>query len=647
MLDLKTIIVKKMRSVSVVMAVVILFFATAIQTFTVLQTARQNARQIFRQVEQVLDEDARELGQLEKRELSHIFSILPAGTDGKLYAVDPETGMIEGAASAGDVGKDIAQIGFRAEQLEAGRPFFQRVDRTLCYCMAEELGGSYMVWSAPLSELMGTQLVSTLLLLVGLALIALILVRLVLSITSKSVIDMIGQINEKLRDIQGGDLTTEVVIGDSLEVSELSEHINNMLKSLLHNSKQLELTEKIKSQNEELEEQRSQLKLALERAETANSAKSEFLFNMSHDLRTPMNAILGFTNLALESSDPEVQREYLKSIDVSAKQLLDLVNNILELSKIENRKVMVEEGLVDVRDNCDRLCKIFESDLKQRRLGFSVEMEITHRYIYIDAIHYSQIFLNLVSNAIKYTPDGGSITVYLREREGPLPDTCVMETVVQDNGIGMSEEFLAQAFESFSRERTSTVSGVQGTGLGLTIVKELVELMKGTIKIDSRQGQGTTVTVRLPHRLGEPPREPVCTGAGNDHCFQGLRVLLAEDIDINAVIATKLLTSRGFTVDRARDGVECVDMLLKSAPGFYDLVLMDIQMPNMNGYQATQRIRGFEDREKAAIPILALTANAFKEDCEKAAEMGMNGHVAKPLDPAKLFRAIAEVVKRN
>lgn len=393
-----------------------------------------------------------------------------------------------------------------------------------------------------------------------------------------------------------------------------------------------------------LNRSRAETQRALEQAEIASKAKSAFLFNMSHDIRTPMNAIIGFTNFGLESSDPEEQREYLKKIDVSSRQLLDLVNNILELSKIENRKITVEEELVNVRENCDRLCTMLEGDLKQRQLDFTTQIELDHPYLYMDATHYAQIFLNLAGNAIKYTPDGGRVTVSVREDGGDAPDTCVLETVVQDSGIGMSEEFLAQAFESFARERTSTVSGIQGTGLGLTIVKELVELMRGTIQLESRQGQGTRVTVRLPLRLGGAPAEKTCPG-GDDGCFQGLRILLAEDIDINAIITTKLLTSRGCVVDRARDGVECVDMLLKAEPGRYGLVLMDIQMPNMDGYQAAQTIRAFEDREKASILILALTANAFQEDHDRAVAVGMNGHVAKPLDASKLFQAIAEALQ--
>lgn len=771
MADLKSIVVKNMEKVSLMMVIIILFFSTAIQWYGVRQTARQNALRIFDQIGQILEENSRELervrgeyesmclndartvayilecrpearndveelkkiaagvevdeihifdvtgkivagthpeyygysfdsgeqmgffkpllwnyalelvqdispntaeGKLvqysalwsedrtfilqigmypstvlratEKNELSYIFSLLRTGVGYSLYAVDPETEKVAGATVVADTGKGISEVGFEAEQLAAGGAFYAEVNQVKSYCMAKKIGENYVVWATPVSGFARTVFTNDLLLLAGLILIAVILVYAVLKITSRAVIDQIGRINEKLRDIQHGDLTTTVQIGGSQEFSELSAHINSMVHSLLHNSLELEMSEKIQSQNEELELQRGQLETALEQAESACKAKSEFLFNMSHDIRTPMNAILGFTGLALESGDPETQREYLKNIDISSKQLLDLINNILELARIENRKVVIEEENVDIRENCKRLCMMFDSDLKKKRLQFSVELDIQHPYMYIDTMRYSQIFLNLVSNAVKYTPEGGRVAVSMRERAGDGPGSCVMETVIQDNGIGMSEEFLAQAYESFSRERTSTVSGIQGTGLGLAIVKELVELMKGTIRIESRQGEGTKVTVRVPHRLGEAPAERAQETEADAGRFQGLRVLLAEDIDINAVITTKLLTGKGCAVERARDGVECVDMLLKAEPGRYALILMDIQMPNMDGYEATKAIRALEDKKKASIPILALTANAFKEDFDRALEVGMNGHVAKPLDAAKMFRAMAEVL---
>lgn len=457
-----------------------------------------------------------------KNELSYIFSLLRTGVGYSLYAVDPETETVAGATVLADVGKGISEVGIRTEQIAAGSAFCAKIGQTLSYCMSEKIGENYVVWAAPVSGFVKTIFTNELLLLAGLILISVILVYAVLRTTSRTVIDEIGGINEKLRVIQDGNLTMRVDIGGSREFLELSAHINGMVDSLLHNSEQLELSERIKSQNEELERQQETLEAALEQAEAASRAKSEFLFNMSHDIRTPMNAILGFTNLALESGDPAAQREYLENIDVSSKQLLALIDNILELARIENHKVIIEEELVDIRENCRKLCTIFDGDLKQKHLNFSARLEIVHPYLYIDTLHYSQIFLNLTSNAIKYTPDGGSITVLLREREGERPDVCVVETVIEDNGIGMSEDFLAQAYESFARERTSTVSGIQGTGLGLAIVKELVDLMRGTIQIESRQGEGTRVTVCLPHRLGKAPSERKCAEAGNYGCFQGL-----------------------------------------------------------------------------------------------------------------------------
>lgn len=404
-----------------------------------------------------------------------------------------------------------------------------------------------------------------------------------------------------------------------------------------------------KKMSEQLHRQTAELQEALAAAQYANQAKTTFLNNISHDIRTPMNAIIGFTNLALESSNTDVQRKYLNNIAVSSKHLLDLMNDILELSKIENQKVELKEELADIRKIYRKLESMFQLDLEQKHLFYTCNLDIRHTHLYIDTTHYSQIFLNIISNAIKYTPRDGSITVSCREYPGDTPDTCVLETVIQDNGIGMSSEFLSHAYESFSREQTSTVSGIQGTGLGLTIVRNLVDLMKGTVHIESMPGQGTKVTIRTPHcpvslsktvKMEKPARIDYSI-------LTGRHILLAEDIDINAVIAAKLLSDKGCIVERAKDGIECVDMLQKADTDYYDLVLMDIQMPNMDGYQAAQSIRAFSDKKKAAIPILAVTANAFPEDFDKTIESGMDGHIAKPLDAQKMFQTITEVLHKG
>lgn len=401
-----------------------------------------------------------------------------------------------------------------------------------------------------------------------------------------------------------------------------------------------------KKMSEQLQRQTAELQEALAAAQYASQAKTTFLNNISHDIRTPMNAIIGFTNLALENSNVDDQRQYLNNIAVSSKHLLDLMNDILELSKIENQRIELREEPADIHKVYRKLETMFQLDLEQKHLSYTCNLDIRHTHLYIDTTHYSQIFLNVVSNAIKYTPRDGRITVSCREYPGDMPDTCILETVIQDNGIGMSSEFLSHAYESFSREQTSTVSGIQGTGLGLAIVRNLVDLMKGTVHIESMPGQGTKVTIRTPHRPGSPSKvkDAKKPAGADDSILTGRRILLAEDIDINAVIAAKLLSDKGCIVERAKDGIECVDMLQKADTDYYDLVLMDIQMPNMDGYQAAQSIRAFSDKKKAAIPILAVTANAFPEDFDKTIESGMDGHIAKPLDAQKMFQTITEVL---
>ncbi len=584
-----------------------------------------------------------------KNELSYIFSLLRTGVGYQLYAIDPDTEKVVGATVVSDVGKDVAEIGIKPEEMESERGFHAKTSQSLQYCLSKKIGENYIVWASPVSGFFQSILVNELLLLAGLVLISLILVYAVTDTMDRTVIGQIKRINEKLWSIQDGELRTKVDVRDSKEFLELSTHINSMVESLIRSSEKLEMSEKIRTQKEELERQHEQLEIAVKRAEAANKAKSEFLFNMSHDIRTPMNAIMGFTNFALESNDPDKQREYLENIDVSSKQLLDLLNNILELARIENHKIIIEEELVDVRETFHKLCTIFSSDLKKKNLSCTVDVDISHPYLYMDTVHYSQVFLNIVSNAVKYTPDGGAVSLSFKELPGDTEDTCLVETVIEDNGIGMSEEFQAYAYESFSRERTSTVSGIQGTGLGLAIVKDLVSLMNGRVTLKSRQGMGTKVTVCLPHRFKKAPAdkkegEP---DSWENLRFDGVHILLAEDIDVNAIIATKLLSSKGCIVERARDGVECVNMLLKANEGYYDLVLMDIQMPIMDGYQAARSIQSFDNVKKASVPILAMTANAFREDCEKAAEAGMDGHIAKPLNAGDMFRKIGEVLKIN
>ncbi len=389
-----------------------------------------------------------------------------------------------------------------------------------------------------------------------------------------------------------------------------------------------------------------ELEVAKVQADAANDAKTRFLFSMSHDIRTPLNAIIGFTELEEKNpEDVERNQEYRRKVKLASHQLLDILNNVLEMARIENNKLVLEEELVDTSEFFDTWVSVFEGEVKKKNLTLASSADMQHNYLYFDKTHMSEIMMNLVSNAIKYTPEGGEIRVSIRELPGDREGECIVESSVQDNGIGMSEEFVSSIFEEFSRERSSSQSGIQGTGLGMAIVKSLVDLMKGTISIDSKVGQGTKVTIRLPHRYGtETDYQKQSSGETVEYDFTGKRVLMAEDNDLNAEIAEELLQEKGFEVERVEDGAICVEKLCAAEAGYYDLILMDIQMPNLDGYEATRQIRALDNPRKAQIPILAMTANAFKEDRQAAARAGMDGHIAKPLDVQKMFGEIHRVL---
>lgn len=379
------------------------------------------------------------------------------------------------------------------------------------------------------------------------------------------------------------------------------------------------------------------------KAQAANKAKSTFLFNMSHDLRTPMNAILGYSDLAGKHlDDPQRLQEYMENIHVSGENLLSIINNVLELARIENNETVVEENVSRTGDNFDACIVMFQTSVAKKSQRLIVDKQIHYPYIYTDGAHMSEIFLNILSNAVKYTGEGGSIHCALNQYPGEKEGWCVTELSVEDNGIGMSQEFQQHIFEAFTRERTSTVSGVEGTGLGMGIVKKLVDLMNGTIEVESSLGKGTRFTVRIPCRIASEADAIAkrATYHVDQTSVRGKRILLVEDNDLNAEIAMELLAEEGLLADRAEDGVVCVSMLEKAPAHYYDLILMDIQMPVMNGYKATQVIRALDDPEKACIPIVAMTANAFAEDRKKALEVGMNDHVAKPIDMNTLMKVL-------
>lgn len=387
------------------------------------------------------------------------------------------------------------------------------------------------------------------------------------------------------------------------------------------------------------QELNAKLQIAAENAESANRAKSTFLFNMSHDIRTPMNAIIGYADLASRhSDDPAKLKKYMENIQVCGQNLLMLLNNVLDLARIENDKTEMEYSVSDVEKDFRNCIAMFRNQADSKGQTLTVTTQLPYPYIYADIPHLTEVCTNLVSNAVKYTGAGGTIRCDVTQKPGEKEGWCDTVVTVADNGIGMSQEFQKHIFEPFERERTSTVSKVEGSGIWMGIVKKLVELMGGTVEVESKIGVGSTFTVTIPCRIAsedeiQAKRE---INPSDQKCLCGTRILLTEDNDLNAEIATELLQEEGCTVDRAKDGVECVDMLEKAADGTYQLILMDVQMPVMNGYDATKKIRRMDDPQKANIPIVAMTANAFSEDKQVALDAGMNDHIAKPINMSVL-----------
>lgn len=359
-----------------------------------------------------------------------------------------------------------------------------------------------------------------------------------------------------------------------------------------------------------------------------------------------MNAILGYAELARNHlQEPEKIGEYMDKIHISGEKMLSIINNILQFSQIENNQVHIEETSVQTEKSFDSCIVMVQTALEEKQQHFHVTKDISYPYIYIDTTYMSEIVLNILSNAIKYTAKGGTISCALRQEPGETDGWCITEIAITDTGIGISEEFQSHIFESFSRERSSTVSGIEGTGLGMGIVKNLVDLMHGTIEVKSKLGEGSTFTVRIPCRISSREEtEPTASDETAAQTLSGCRILLAEDNDLNAEISIELLTREGLLVERANDGVACLEMLQKAPEDYYDLILMDIQMPIMDGYKATRAIRRFSDKKKAGIPIVAMTANAFTEDKERALESGMNDHVAKPIDMKVLMSVLEEQI---
>ncbi len=401
-------------------------------------------------------------------------------------------------------------------------------------------------------------------------------------------------------------------------------------------------------QKEKEMEQQQLLEKSAAMAQSANQAKSTFLFNMSHDIRTPMNAIIGYADLAGKHLDErEKLQRYIQNIQICGQRMLSIIDSVLEFARIENDKAVLDESICKVGDCFDACMIMFQSALEEKKQTMTITKNIQYPYLYMDSAHVTEILLNIISNAVKYTGNGGSVDCILDQEEDGRPGWCRIKVVISDTGIGMSEDFQKHIFESFSREQSSTVSGIEGTGLGMGIVKKLIDLMNGTIEVDSKVGEGSTFTVRIPCRIACPEevKAEQAKEVPEKEDFTGRRLLLAEDNDLNAEITIELLGEENFAIDRAKNGEECLKMLEEAPDGYYDLILMDVQMPVLNGYEATRKIRKLEDPEKAGIPIIAMTANAFAEDRLQALKEGMNDHVAKPIDMKTLIPVLKKYLK--
>ena len=391
-------------------------------------------------------------------------------------------------------------------------------------------------------------------------------------------------------------------------------------------------------------QENERLEAKLLAAEEASRAKTLFLSNMSHDIRTPLNAIIGYTTLARGGDvSPEQKNAYIAKIEKASHQLLGIVNDVLEMSRIESGRMELQPSPTHLPDCIREAADLVRSQMEDKRIHFSSFCETAHPWVMCDSIRLNRALMNLLCNAAKFTPEQGAVSLSLRElaQDG---DMSQYEIRVEDTGIGMSPEFVEKVFTPFERERTSTVSKIQGTGLGMAIAKSIVDVMGGEIQVQSQQGKGTAFIITLSLPIVETDRDAERQDAQVD--FSGVRVLLVEDNEINMEIASAILQQAGVTVERAENGQRAVEKVRASAPGDFDLILMDVQMPVMDGYAATKAIRSLPDAAQAGLPILAMTANAFVEDIRAAESAGMNGHIAKPIDRAVLLKTIAETLAR-
>ena len=415
---------------------------------------------------------------------------------------------------------------------------------------------------------------------------------------------------------------------------------------LLRKARKAETAAKIAA--EDTQKLNDKLEIALKKAEDASLAKTSFLHNMSHDIRTPMNAVLGYAQLMkdeLKGKGMPETLEHLEKLQQSGNLLLSIINNVLDMARIESGRMEIDESYAQIEDIRQDLFEIFDDEAKKKNIAFNYKMNVEHDHVLIDITKIKEILVNILSNAIKYTPAGGSVMVNVDELPCNEPGYMMVRTSVSDTGIGMSQEYLTKIFDAFTREQNTTKSKIAGTGLGMSIVKKYVDLLGGTIDVESELGKCSTFTVTLKHRIADEScyakkyDEELGTGS---EILNGRHILLAEDNDLNAEIAEAILERAGLKIERVEDGVQCVNKVAKMPVGTYDMILMDIQMPKMDGYKATQEIRHLPDKDKACIPIIAMTASAFEEDKREAIAAGMNGHIAKPIDVNELMAILVK-----
>ena len=472
---------------------------------------------------------------------------------------------------------------------------------------------------------------------------------------------LLSVLNKTLRAIPTARLTSNLSLyGESMSNITLKDFIKqNMLTliaflvliiglmlTLLH--KERKAAQETACLNEKLRESQEQLKQALEQAESASEAKTNFLSNMSHDIRTPMNALLGYTKMLKPKIKDEELLGYVERMEQSGNLLLSIINHVLDMARIESGRMEVNEVYSRVGIDIEELISVFSVEAKKKNIRLLTSVQVEHGHIMCDITKIREIFSNLISNAIKYTPEGGTVELNTRELPCSRPGYMRIQTEVVDNGIGMSKEYLPKLFEAFTRERNTTVAKISGTGLGMPIVKNLVEMMGGTIEVESELSKGSRFIVTFEHPIADEAyykqEEQEAKSAQGAELIKGKRILLAEDNDLNAEIALFILRNMGLEVERVEDGAQCVSTLEQQPAGTYDLIFMDVQMPKMDGYTATQNIRALDDKKKAAIPIVAMTANAFAEDRERALAAGMNGHIAKPIDVKKLEQVLVKLL---